>query len=317
MEQGPDRPPNRRLVGLAGLLVALRNLGLLGRSAAGDDGMSHFVADDGQRIPVFTAGTGVPIVLVHGLACSHRNWMPVARRLARHARVHVWDARCHGSCVAETSARLTLQRLALDLRQMIEHFQLDRVVLVGHSMGALTVLQYLQDHGKARALAVALVDQSPRVVTDPEWRLGLFGGCSREMIVGTLTSARNDLPGTIVRQLEVAAGGWLQRRPGARAALDAMLRRWLGTFDATPLLNLAESLTTADFRPLLPTLDMPVWVVLGGQSPHYGGVPLEAYFRRAVCHAAITVYDRAGHSPHVAEPVRFANELLAFLADHA
>jgi pimeloyl-ACP methyl ester carboxylesterase len=279
--------------------------------------MTHFVADDGQRIPVFTLGTGTPIVLVHGLGCSHRNWMPVARRLARRARVLVWDARCHGSCVMQTEGRVTLARLALDLHQLVEHFQLDRVVMVGHSMGALTVLQYLQDHGTRRAAAVGLVDQSPRVVTDNDWRLGLFGGCSRDMIVGAIAGARNDLPGAIAREVETAAGGWLQRRPGAKAALNALLRRWLGTFDAAPLLNLAESLTLADFRPLLPTLDVPVWIVLGRQSPHYGDVPLEAYFRQAVQHAAISVYERSGHSPHVAEPSRFARDLLSFLADHA
>jgi len=294
----------------------VQRIGLLGHPGTAD-ALHHYLADDGQRIPVNVLGRGDPVVLVHGLGCSHRHWMPVARRLARHVRVFAWDARCHGSCVAQAGTVVALPRLAGDLQQLLDHFGLERVVLVGHSMGALTVMQYLHDHGSARVAAVGLVDQSPRIVTDETWRLGIFGGCSREMLQGLFASARTDLAELVMREVESAAGGWLQRRSGARAALSGMLRRWLGGFDAAPLLDLAESLAAADFRALLPTLDRPVWIVLGGRSAHYAGVPLEGYYRTAVRHATITVYERSGHSPHVAEPQRFAQDLLKFLADHA
>jgi len=35
-----------------------------------------------------------------------------------------------------------------------------------------------------------------------------------------------------------------------------------------------------------------------------------------VPHASVSVYERAGHSPHVSEPRRFADQLLTFLEDH-
>lgn len=316
MEPGPTRSPPRRLVGVAGLLSVLRNLGLLGHPSPGA-GQRAFVADDGQAIPVRVLGEGLPIVLVHGLGCSHRHWLPVARRLAPRARVYAWDARCHGGCVVAPGSAITLPRLGADLNALLDHFRLERAVLVGHSMGALTVLQYLQDHGSARAIAVGLVDQSPRIVTDEGWRLGLFGGCSREMLCGAIASARRDLPGVIAREVEAAAGDWLRKRLGAQAALGRLLRHWLSGFDASGLLDLAESLALADFRALLPTLAVPVWIALGARSPHYAGVPLEAYYRRAVPHASVHVFDRSGHSPHVAEPDRFVHELLLFLDDHA
>lgn len=316
MEPGPARRPTRRIVGLAGLLAVLRNLGLLGARGS-PDAQHMFVADDGQPIPVKVLGQGDPVVLVHGLGCSHRHWMPVARRLARQARVFAWDARCHGNCAAQPGAVVTLPRLAADLHQLLDHFELERVVLVGHSMGALTVMQFLHDHGCRRVSAVGLVDQSPRIVTDETWRLGLFGGCSRSMLQGLIASARTDLAELVMREAEAAAGEWLSRHAGARAALATLLRRWLGHFDAAPLLDLAESLAGADFRALLPTLDRPVWIVLGGRSAHYGDVPLGSYYRSAVRHATVTVFERSGHSPHVAEPERFARELLQFLADHS
>lgn len=318
MEPGPTPSPPRRLVSIAGLLTVLRNLGLLGHASAAGAGQRPFIADDGQAIPVRVLGSsGLPIVLVHGLGCSHRHWLPVARRLARRARVYAWDARCHGSCVVAPGSAITLPRLGADLHGLLDHFGLERAVLIGHSMGALTVLQYLQDHGSARAIAVGLVDQSPRIVTDADWRLGLFGGCSRELLCGVIANARRDLPGVIAREVEAAAGEWLRQRLGPQAALGRLLRRWLSGFDASGLLDLAESLALADFRPLLPTLAVPVWIALGARSPHYAGVPLEAYYRRVVPHASVRVFERSGHSPHVAEPGRFARELMGFLDDHA
>jgi non-heme chloroperoxidase len=313
MSPSPPRRPSRRLVSVAGLLDVMRSVGLFGAIAPAG-AMAEVVADDGQRIPVLTLGRGVPVVLLHGLGCSHRHWMPVARRLARHARVFAWDARGHGRCTVQPGRTLALGRLAADLHRVLDHFGLERAVLVGHSMGALTCLQYLSDFGRARVLALALVDQSPRVVTDEQWRLGLFGGCSPGMLTGLIAGARVDLAEVVAREVDTVTGGRLH--PVARAALLRLLRRWLTGFDAGPLLDLAESLVQADFRSLVTRLDVPLWVVLGGRSAHYGGVPLEAYYRSAVPHAVIDMYARSGHSPHVAEATRFATDLRRFLSMH-
>lgn len=317
MNPGPSQRPPRRITGLAGLLRALRDLGLMGHAAATDRRLARFTADDGQPIPVRVVGSGLPVVLVHGLGCSHRQWMPVANRLCGHYRVIAWDARAHGRCWPQPGSAVTLARLAGDLRQMLDHFQLERAVLVGHSMGALTVLQYLQDHGSDRIAAVALVDQSPRVVTDDDWRLGLFGACSKDMLLGLLGGARADLAETVVHEVQAIAGDWLARRLAADAALGRLLRHWLRQVDTAPLIDLVESLALSDFRALLPCVRVPMWVVLGGRSPHYAGIPLDRYYRHVVPHASVTVYAQSGHSPHVSEPGRFARELMRFLEDHA
>jgi non-heme chloroperoxidase len=311
----PPEPEARRLTGIAQVVGALRNLGLLGGVSPGVAEFDGFQAGDGQTIPVRVLGDGPPVVLVHGLGCSHRHWMPVARRLARRHCVLAWDARGHGLC-RPVHGTITLTRLACDLAEMLDHFGLGRSVLVGHSMGALAVMQYLRDHGTDRVAAVALVDQSPRIVTDGEWRLGLFGGCSRQMLDALIDGARQDLAGTVLHELQVVAGERWGRHLGPQAALGRLLRRWLERVDAVPLLELSQSLAEADFRASLRRLDAPLMVVLGQQSPHYRDVPLDDWYREAVPHASVTVYARAGHSPHFTEPDRFAHQLLQFIADH-
>jgi pimeloyl-ACP methyl ester carboxylesterase len=302
------------LTGVANLLGALRNLGLLGSRRRADASLLRYRADDGQAIPLRVIGQGRPVVLVHGLGCSHKHWMPVARRLARRHRVYAWDARGHGECRTEPDAPITLARLARDLHQLIDQYALDRVTLVGHSMGALTVMQYLHDHGTARIAAVAVVDQSPRIVTDAHWPLGLFGSCSADMLGGLIRGARTNLAETVLHQAEALAGDWLRPRLAAQAPLGRLLRRWLNHVEVAPLLDLAESLAAADFRTLLTRLNLPLLVVLGARSPHYAGLSLDAWYRQAVPHAVISVYPRAGHSPHYTEPARFARELAGLAA---
>jgi non-heme chloroperoxidase len=318
LDSAPPEPPPHppRLTGLRGTLDALRNFGLVGLGSPGAGDYDSFTASDGQVVPVYVLGDGAPLVLVHGVGCSHRDWMPVARRLARRHCVLAWDARGHGRC-RPVRGSITLARLATDLAEMLDHFGLERSVLVGHSMGALTLMQYLHVYGTQRVAAVALVDQSPRIVTDDGWRLGLFGGCSSAMLSGLIAGARRDLAETLLNEVGALGGPWLRRQLGVETPLGRMLRRRLGRIDVRPLLDLAESMAQADFRASLGRLDAPLLVVLGARSPHYAGLPLDAWYRDTVKHAQISVYPHAGHSPHVSEPLRFAQELERFVDDHA
>ena len=318
LDSAPPEPPAPppRLTGLRGALNALRNFGFVGLGAPTSGDYDSFTASDGQVVPVCVLGDGPPLVLVHGVGCSHRDWLPVARRLARRHCVLAWDARGHGSC-RPVLGSITLPRLACDLAEMLDHFGLERSVLVGHSMGALTLMQYLHSYGTQRVAAVALVDQSPRIVTDDDWRLGLFGGCSAAMLSGLIAGARQDLAETLLNEVGARGGAWLRRQLDVEAPLGRMLRKRLGRIDVRPLLDLAESMAQADFRVSLSRLDAPLLVVLGARSPHYAGVPLDAWYRDTVKHAQISIYARAGHSPHVSEPLRFVRELERFISDHA
>ena len=147
-------------------------------------------------------------------------------------------------------------------------------------MGALTVMQYLHDHGTARVAGVGMVDQSPRIVTDDEWRLGLFGGCSAAMLEGLIAGARKDLAETVLREIEAKAG-MAAAAPGGRFRRSA---RCCGAGCTESTQRRCSILPSRLRQPIsarsLPRLDAPLMVVLGKRSPHYADVPLESGIAR-------------------------------------
>jgi non-heme chloroperoxidase len=271
---------------------------------------------DGETMTVEVSGRGRPLLLVHGLGGSHHDWDAVVAPLSRHHRVYTLDLRGHGTR-AHAGARPTLESMARDLALLIDRLSLDRPLLAGHSMGALVVMQYLREYGADQLCGVCFVDQSPRITTDAQWPLGLFGSLTRDQFQATLARLRGDFVGTVVA--EAATHLDPLRKSGApQRLLDRTLRGLLARFHETvgvaPVLAMLESLAECDFRDLVGRLAVPTLVVLGGASHHYGGLPLAEYYRTALTNGTVTIYDASTHSPHQQEPAHFAADLSAFAA---
>ena len=78
-------------------------------------------------------GAGRPIVILHGLFGSARNWQSVARKLAADFHVIAVDLRNHGSSPHVPDMSYTA--LSGDVSALLEKLKLDDVTLIGHSMG--------------------------------------------------------------------------------------------------------------------------------------------------------------------------------------
>jgi pimeloyl-ACP methyl ester carboxylesterase len=90
------------------------------------------------------------VILLHGLLGDRGSWRCQTRHLtSRHPdiRVIAYDQRGHGRSGRGCALRNTLGQLARDLDAVIDATTpTGHIVLVGHSMGAMTILQYLQHH---------------------------------------------------------------------------------------------------------------------------------------------------------------------------
>jgi pimeloyl-ACP methyl ester carboxylesterase len=92
-------------------------------------------------------GQGAPLVVLHGLFGSGRNWASVARRLAARRRVLVPDLRNHGD--SPWSDAMGYEDMATDVFAFIRARGLGRAALLGHSMGGKTAMLTALEHGDA------------------------------------------------------------------------------------------------------------------------------------------------------------------------
>jgi len=85
------------------------------------------------RYDAQTATPHNPLVVLHGLFGSARNWSSIARALSQNRDIIALSLRNHGD--SPHDAIMTYQAMAQDIAETLEHLELEVVDLLGHSMG--------------------------------------------------------------------------------------------------------------------------------------------------------------------------------------
>ena len=96
--------------------------------------------NDGCQLHYEDYGHGTPLLLVHGLGSSTRDWEYQIPALSPHYRVIALDVRGHGRSDKPREA-YRIADFADDVAALIEHLQLPSVHLVGISMGGMIGFQ--------------------------------------------------------------------------------------------------------------------------------------------------------------------------------
>jgi pimeloyl-ACP methyl ester carboxylesterase len=238
-----------------------------------DDGVDLYVeVDEPDPQSGDTSGPAMTVVLCHGFALNLDSWYFQRRALTKVARVVTWDMRSHGRSGRGPKETLSFERLASDLRAVLDQVVPDGpVVLIGHSMGGMTVL--------------TLDETAPELFGDRIVGVGLVATSA-----GDLSQVTIGVPGPVGRLVHRAAPGLLAllarqadlvergRKAGSDIAFLLTRRYAFGSavpasivafcssmIDATPVDVVAEftpMFATYDSRDALkPLLGLPVLVV--------------------------------------------------------
>jgi non-heme chloroperoxidase len=271
----------------------------------------QFTADDGETIHLASAGQGEPIVILHGWTSNHHEWAPFVLPLSERHRLIRWDARGHGNRPLAVGSRTDVQRMARDLRNLLDHYQLANATLVGHSMGALTVWEYVRRFGTAGLGRLCLIDQSPKLLTDEDWRLGIYGDFDAQRNRDFIAELEADFAEAVMR---LAAHGLNSR---ARSKYDENARGWQRIREELrrqipgPLIDIWKSLAAADYRAVLGTIDIPTLLVFGGESNFYS-LATDHFVRDHIAGSILRIYEGTDHSPHHWKREQFVRDLLDF-----
>lgn len=103
-------------------------------------------------------GKGPPLVILHGLFGSKRNWAGIAKALSDHYHVYCLDIRNHGE--SPWADGMDYATLAGDVYDFLKHHGLHKTTVIGHSMGGKTAMALSLLHAEA-VEALVVVDIAP------------------------------------------------------------------------------------------------------------------------------------------------------------
>ena len=268
----------------------------------------------GHSVRYRTAGSGEEtIVLIHGIAGSSLTWEPVMADLAAEATVIAPDMLGHGES-AKPRGDYSLGAYASGVRDLLAYLGRDRATIVGHSLGGGVAMQFAYQFPD-RAQRLVLVDS---------------GGLGREVNLllraPALPLAEFVMPVLAAEPLRNAgaAVGRLLGRVGLRPGtdLEEVGRGFasLGDFETRrafvhtvrSIIDPGGQRVSARDRLYL-AAELPTLIVWGERDrllPVKHGYAAHA----AMPASRLEVFADAGHFPHRADPARFVDVLLDFIA---
>lgn len=107
-----------------------------------------------------TLGEGVPLLILHGLFGSSDNWTTIGKKLAENYKVYLIDQRNHGQ--SPWSNDWNYDFMGDDLHAFVEQHHLSDFILMGHSMGGKTAMNYATRYTSAKIKKLVVVDIAPK-----------------------------------------------------------------------------------------------------------------------------------------------------------
>jgi pimeloyl-ACP methyl ester carboxylesterase len=250
----------------------------------------------GTALEMFTAGSGAPLLFLHGLDGLEGS-ADVLRELAQHFTVH---APSHpGFGTSERPARLDrvddLGYFYLDLLTLLA---LDRPVITGVSFGAWAAVEMLtKEPGRAAKLVLA----SP---------LGLPTAHRREQHVADIFMLSRQELGARMQVGAAEAGSdmaVLTKLPEAR------IRRLMRNDEAASLYGWSPYMANPKLRDRLHRITPPT-LVLWGKHDQIVGAEYRKAWETALPQASVETMPDAGHRLHADQPAALAARVAAFAA---
>ena len=244
------------------------------------------------------AGDGEPLVFLHGVGGDAASWAPQMAAFSGAFRAIAWDMPGYG--LSRSLDRMTFPALAGSLLELLDRLGLERVHLVGHSMGGM-VAQEFAALWPERIAALVLSATSP-AFGRPD---GDFQNRFVEARIAPLDNGKTlaDLAEEMVTTMMGPAAD-----PGGAAIAR---RSMAGVPEATYRAAIA-CLVTFDRRDALASYTMPV-LVLAGEADTNAPAPMMEKMAGRIPDADYVCMKGIGHLGNLENPAAFNAAVGSFL----
>lgn len=266
----------------------------------------------GYRRSFLRAGEGPPLLLLHGIGDSARTWEHLLPVLSQRYTVIAPDLLGHGFS-DRPRADYSVAAYANGMRDLLGVLGIDRVTVVGHSLGGGVAMQLAYQYPDRVERLVLVATGGVGRAVNPALRVATMPGTDSLLALLRLPAVR--LSGQ-------ASAALLRHLPGdLRYDLPDLLR----IFDALPDAQARSAVVrtlraVVDWRGQVVTMldrcylaqGMPTLIVWGR---HDTILPVDhaAVLQEAMPGSRVEIFEGSGHFPHRAEPRRFVEVLDEFV----
>lgn len=243
-------------------------------------------------------GSGLPLLFVHAFPLNRTMWAPQVSALVERCRCVAVDLRGFGD--SSVAPPYSMDQYADDLAHLLDHLRIDKVILVGCSMGGYVSLAFWRRH-KTRVRALVLADT--RAGADTEETMA-----KRQLLIEV---ARTEGP-TAVANLQIPSLVGKTTRERQPDTYDAVHRLMAQAHTEGIVGAIEAMMQRPDSTATLATIDVPTLIIVGEED-----VPTPVKESRAM-HQAIAgsrleIVAQAGHLCNMERPAAFNHLLTEFL----
>ncbi len=244
-------------------------------------------------------GNGKPFLILHGFLGMGDNWKTIGNRLAKNYEVHLIDQRNHGRSFH--SDEFDLELLTQDLLDYLNYHNLDKVNLLGHSMGGKVAMLFAVTYPeKVDKLMVA--DISPRFYPPHHHEIL----AALQEIDFTVQKSRNEIEKVLENHISDYGIRQFLMKNVTRNGKEGYKFR----FNLDSLVENYEEIVVS--LPPFSQFDGNTLFLKGENSGYISENDeslIEAHFQKS----KIVTVKNAGHWLHAENPTQFYDELVSFL----
>jgi pimeloyl-ACP methyl ester carboxylesterase len=257
--------------------------------------MSAIVIDN-QMVHYEVLGRGRPVLFLHGWLGSWRYWFPTMEAAAEQFRTYSFDFWGFGDS-RNTTTEESIRNYSDQVIRFLDELGIDRVYLVGHSMGGMVAMQTALDYPE-RVVRLATVG-APFDGRSLSWLLKLQYWSLPVYVFAHLPWLRRSMFRFFMGQSD---------DPSVQEILNETVKSDSATLQAT-----VRSMMHTDLRPELMRLKVPALIVHGGRDEVVH--PNQARLFDDISLAQPLVMPRSRHFPFFDEQDAFHDYLLSFLKE--
>lgn len=247
-------------------------------------------------------GNGEPLILIHGVWMSSKFFIKNIDELSQHFTVYAIDLPGHGDSQFQEGGH-TIEHYAYDLSLFIKKHKLKNIHLLGWSMGAFVIWDYLKSFGTELIKSNIIVSQGPTDFKWPDWEQGAF-------TLNDLIHMFRAVQGSPKALFESFLPNMFKE------SIDQSQLQWMLFENLKLSSNTAAAIlidqSTRDYREFIKTINTPT-LLLWGRDEKCISLKDATYLNQNIKNSTLEIFENSGHCPFLEEPQRFNQSIIEFI----